>query len=106
MIIDILGIDRNIDVIVFLLQSSESGNNLAFFVWLQESLGWCKLNLILIFVWYLPFVLKWNSRFILDKNILLGRDTCIHWWEEQLLIIAQLKLRFITVTNQVDLLYI
>lgn len=61
MIINILGIDWNIDMIIFLLQSCEGGDDLAFFVWQQEGFCWSKFDLVLVLVWDFPLVLEGNS---------------------------------------------
>jgi len=61
MIINILGIDWNIDMIIFLLQSCEGGHDLAFFIWQQEGFCWSKFDLVLVLVWDFPLVLERNS---------------------------------------------
>jgi hypothetical protein len=71
-IIDVSGINWNIDVIIFLLERGESSNDLAFLVWQQISLCWSKPDLILVFFRDLPLVLEWYARLILDKNLLLA----------------------------------
>lgn len=105
-IIDIPGINWNINVIIFLLERGESGYDLAFLVGQQICLCWSKPDLILVFLWDLPLVLEGYARLILNKNLLLARDTLVDWWEEELAVVAQFKSWFIAVTHEVDLLYV
>lgn len=82
MIVDVFGVYWHIDVIVFLLQSSEGGHDFALFVGLQESFGGCELDFVLVFVWDFPFILEWDSRLVLYQHCLFGRDSGVHRWEE------------------------
>jgi hypothetical protein len=71
-IIDVSGINWNINVIIFLLERGESGYDLAFLVWQQKCLCWSKPDLILVFFRDLPLILEWYARLILNKNLLLA----------------------------------
>lgn len=103
-IVDVPCIDRDVDVVVLLLQCSKCGYDLALFVWEQEGLGRGELDFILVFVWHLPFVLKRDSRLVFDLQLLLARNSLVDWWEEQFLVVAQLEGRLVAVSHQIDLL--
>lgn len=104
MIINILGIDWNIDMIIFLLQSCEGGDDLAFFIWQQEGFCWSKFDLVLVLVWDFPLVLEGNSGLVLHLELLLRRNTLEDWWEEELLIVGQFESWLVAVTHKIDLL--
>ena len=81
-IINVSGINWNCNMIVFLLQSCERGSDLALLVRKQESFLGCESDLILVFVWYFPLVLQWDTRLVLYQNCLFCGNTLINWWEE------------------------
>lgn len=91
MVIDVPGVDWHVDVVVFLLQSCESGDNFALFTWKQISLLRLKLNFILVLIRDLPLVLEWDARLVQDVDRLFRGDTLVNGREEELLLIAELE---------------
>ena len=61
MVVYVTGVDWHSDVVILLLQGSESGHDLGLLVWKQECFGWGKLDLVLVLIRNFPFILQWNS---------------------------------------------
>jgi hypothetical protein len=40
-----------------------------------------------------------NSALVLNEKLLFARDTLVDWWEEELLVVAQLQGWLVAVTN-------
>ena len=93
-------------MVVFLLAGRECCQDLALFVWLQYCLAGHKFNYSLVLVGHFPLVLNGNSRLVLDENLLLRTYSYISRREKELLIVAQLQLRLVTVPDQVDLVHV
>ena len=103
-VVDVLRIDRHVDVVVFLLQSRESCRDLNFLVRLEVASRWVELHLPFVFVRYLPLILQGDPRLVLDKDGLLGGDTLEDRREEQLVLVGKNQRRLITVALEVHLL--
>ena len=83
MVINILCINRHFDIVVLLLKSCESCQNLDLFVGFEECFLRLELNFVLVFVRYLPLVLERNPGFILHCDLLFLADTFENGREEE-----------------------
>jgi len=106
MVIDVLRVDWNRNVVVLLLQSSESSDHFALLVWLEVSKLRRELHLILVLVGHLPLVLQRDAGLVLNVNLLLRTDAFEDRWEEELGLIRNHKRRLVAVADQGHLLHI
>lgn len=104
MVVDVLGVDRCRDVVVFLLECGERSNYLGFLVGQQVCFLWGKFDLVSVFFRHFPFVLEGDSRSVLHHDLLFRGHSSVDWWEEQFVIIAQLQRWFVAVSHQTHLL--
>ena len=74
----------DVDLVLFDLEWSEAGIEVRLFVWHEDCSAWLKLHFILVLVWDSPFKFKRDTRFILYSELLLGGNTHIGRWEENL----------------------
>ena len=93
-------------MVVFLLQSSESSIDFRLLIGLEESRRWSELDLVFVFIRHFPLVLQRNSRVVLHKDRLLRGNSDISWREEKFLLVAQLQLGLVAVTNQIDFVHV
>ena len=75
MVVNVFCINWNIDVIVFLFEGSESGQDLNFLMGSKEGFLGLELDLVLILIWDFPLILQRNSGLILNQNLLFLTNT-------------------------------
>ena len=75
MIVNVFCINWNIDVVVFLFESSKGGQDFNFFMGSKEGFLRLKLDLVLILIWDFPLILQRNSGLILNQNLLFLTNT-------------------------------
>ena len=64
-----------------------------------------EADLIAILLRDSPLILDRGARLVLDRELLLGRNTDVAWWEEQLLVL-ECHLRSIAVALKQNLLHV
>lgn len=105
-VVDVLRVDWDRNVVVLLLQSSESSDHFALLVWLEVGKLRRELHLILILVGHLPLVLQRDARLVLNVNLLLRTDAFEDRREEELGLIRNHEGWLVTVAHQRHLLHI
>ena len=105
-IINIPCINWDSNVVVLLFECSKGCIDLGLFVGLEEGLGRGELDLVLVLLGDFPLVLQRDSGVVLHEDGLLRGDADVSWWEEELLLVTQLKFWLIAVTDKVDLVHV
>jgi len=70
-VIDVDGVNWDVNNILFLFEGSEGDKDLSLLVRLEDCLAWLALYFTSVFLWYFPLVLYWDSGFILNCDLLL-----------------------------------
>lgn len=104
MVINVDSIDWNVYNVFFLLEWSKSDQDFGLLIRLQNSLAWLALNFTSVLLWNLPFIFDWDSRFILDNDLLLRANSNISGWIEQFVVIGEGKGWLVAVSDQVNVL--
>ena len=72
LVIEVLGEERNRNLVLFALQRCEDSLHLARLVWHEDGSDWLEADLVAILLRHAPLVLYRDARLVLQREFLLG----------------------------------